>query len=114
MAHTEHSDPKNRIRAAYAASGEDADRMLALLAENGIDAAKQGGSRDIYTVGGVFGVEIMVPADDLDRARELLREMTGDESPAPAPRRFGKKSILSLGLAVLLLVLLVFLRSLLG
>ena len=36
MAHTEQTDSKNRIRAAYAATGEDADRMTALLAENGI------------------------------------------------------------------------------
>ena len=114
MAHTEQTDSKNRIRAAYAATGEDADRMTALLAENGINAVKQGGSRDIYTVGGVFGVEIKVDPDDLDRARELIRGMTGDDSPAPASPRFGRRTVLSLGIAVLLLILLVFLRGLLG
>ena len=79
-----------------------------------VNAVKQGGSRDIYTVGGVFGVEIMVDPDDLDRARELIRGMTGDDSPAPASPRFGRRTVLSLGIAVLLLILLVFLRGLLG
>ena len=114
MAHTEQTDSKNRIRASYAATGEDADRMTALLAENGINAVKQGGSRDIYTVGGVFGVELMVDPVDRDRARELLREMTGDDSPAPESPRFGRRTVLSLALAVVLLILLVFLRGLLG
>lgn len=61
------------VRAAYAVSGSDADRMIALLEESGIPAKRQGGTRDIYTIKSVYGEEIMVPDLELERAQEILR-----------------------------------------
>ena len=62
------------IRAAYAVSGADGDRMELLLKGNGIPVKRQGGTRDIYTIKSVYGEEILVQEKDLERAREILRK----------------------------------------
>lgn len=68
------------VRAAYAVTNKDTDRMIALLEEHGIPARRQGGSRDIYTLKLMYGEEIMVQAEDLERAQELLRQAAAKNS----------------------------------
>ncbi len=100
---------KQYVRAAYAPDGPGAQKMLDALNEQGIDAFRQGGIKDIYKVGGdVFGEEIMVDPQDLARAQELLSQVTGTDSP-PAKRSVSvKTTVLCLfGAAVLLVVLLI-------
>lgn len=99
---------KALVRAAYAPDRPSAEQMIAVLEQFGIQARKQGGVKDIYRIGGdVMGEEIMVLPEDLDRAREILRQMTGDSSPEAKPSRSVRTTVLSLlGAAVLFAVVL--------
>ena len=102
---------KHYVRAAYAPDGPGALSMIELLSEHGIDAFRQGGVKDIYKVGGdIFGEEIMVAPEDLQKAQELLSQ--NPAPPSDVPRRTSvKKMILSLLAAAVLLVVLLFLRG---
>ena len=102
---------KHYVRAAYAPDGPGALSMIEQLSQNGIDAFRQGGVKDIYKVGGdIFGEEIMVAPEDLQRARELMSQ--SPLPPSDVPRRVSvKKTILSLLAAAGLLVILLFLRG---
>ncbi len=103
---------KHYVRAAYAPDGPGADKMLAALKAQGIDAFRQGGVKDIYKVGGdVFGEEIMVDPENLSKAQEILVQVTGTSSPE-SKRSFSlKTTILCLAAAAVLLVVLLVLRG---
>ncbi len=88
------------VRAAYAVSGPDADRMIALLEDSGIPAKRQGGTRDIYTIKSVYGAEIMVPDLELERAQEILKNAVRKEeknrtSGAGGERKASPRTIIS-------------------
>ena len=104
--------PKHYVRAAYAPDGPGALAMIDLLKEHGIDARKQGGVKDIYQIGGdVFGEEIMVAPEDLQKAQELLNQ-TGPELHQGIPKQVQtRRTILSLLAAGILFVILLFLRA---
>ena len=112
MSGSDKEKQKHYVRAAYAPDGPGADAMIALLAEHGIDAVKQGGVKDIYKIGGdVFGEEIMVSPEDLGRAQILLQQPQA-AGKAPDPKSTsGKKAVLSLIAAAILFVILLFLRG---
>ena len=100
------------VRAAYAADGPGALSMIALLKENGIDAIRQGGTKDIYKIGGdVFGEEIMVAPENLHRAQELLQQFTGPASAPVSGPASVKKTLLALAAALILFFVLLFLRG---
>ena len=108
---SESEKKKNYVRAAYAPDGPGASSMIELLEQNGIDAYKRGGVKDIYKVGGdIFGEEIMVAPEDLQKARELLQQ-----SPAAPPASSRpvsvKRTVLSLLAAFVLLIVLILLRG---
>ena len=103
---------KNYVRAAYAPDGPSAEDMLALLEENGINAFRRGGVKDIYKVGGdIFGEEIMVAPENLQHAQELLQQYPGSEPPIPSGPVSIKKTVLALLAALILFVVLLFLRG---
>ena len=105
---------KDLIRACYAPDAPGADQMIAVLEQHGIHAVKRGGVKDIYRIGGdVVGQEIMVAPEDLASAKEILQQMTGDDSPTAEPSRSVTKAVLSLGAAVILLIVLLLIRGLL-
>jgi hypothetical protein len=114
MSEQEGKNQKHYVRAAYAPDGPGAASMIRLLQENGIDAFRQGGVKDIYKIGGeIFGEEIMVAPENLAAARALLQQVPEDES-ASAPPKHGssvKKTVLSLLAAVILLMILLFIRG---
>ncbi len=119
MPQTEKTKKKDLLRVAYAATSADADRMTELLNSQGIEAVQQGGTRDIYTVSGRIGIEIMVPSGDLEQAEQILQNMPGvSESGAEKEREKGpvsyRRGIISLAAAVLLFILLIFIRSRIG
>lgn len=106
------NDQKHYVRAAYAPDGPSAVSMTALLEEHGIDAFRKGGVKDIYKIGGdVFGEEIMVAPDNLQRAQELLQQYPGSRPPAPSTPFSWKKTILALLAALVLFIVLLFLRG---
>ncbi len=100
---------KQYVRVAYAPDGQSALDMITVLKENGIDAFRQGGVKDIYKVGGdICGEEIMVDPEELSRAQELLAQRPGAASPPAEKTTSAKKTFLSmLGAAALLVVLLI-------
>ena len=108
----EKEELKKYVRAAYAPDGPGALKMISLLEENGIDAFRQGGVKDIYKVGGdVFGEEIMVDPKNLAKARELLQP-GGAAQPGTTQRNASvKKTMLSLLASAVLLMILLFLRG---
>lgn len=109
---SEKDNQKNYVRAAYAPDGPGALAMVSLLKENGIDAFRQGGVRDIYKIGGdIFGEEIMVEPENLSRARELLHNSGADIPPAAKETSSPKKAFLSLAAAAVLFFVLLFLRG---
>ena len=79
----------------------------------GISAVKRGGVKDIYRIGGdVVGEEIMVAPEDLSSAREILQQMTGNDAPTAEPSRSAVKTVISLGAAVVLFIILLLIRGL--
>lgn len=108
----EKSRRKGYVRAAYAPDGPKAALMLHVLEENGIDAFRKGGVRDIYQVKGeIFGEEIMVAPENLIRAQELLKITSGAAPIAPPKSPSVRKTILCLLAAFILLMILLFLRG---
>lgn len=109
----DHAKRKDLIRACYAPDAEAASQMIAVLAQYGIDACRQGGVKDIYRIGGdIVGEEIMVAPEDLENAKQILQQMTGDDTPAAEPSGSIVKTVLSLGAAAILFVLLLLIRGL--
>ena len=107
------SKRKDLIRACYAPDARSADQMIAVLEQYGISAVKRGGVKDIYRIGGdVVGEEIMVAPEDLSSAREILQQMTGNDAPTAEPSRSPVKTVISLGAAVLLFIILLLIRGL--
>lgn len=107
------SKRKDLIRACYAPDARSADQMIAVLGQYGISAVKRGGVKDIYRIGGdVIGEEIMVTPEDLPAARQVLQQMTGNDTPTAEPSRSPVRTVLSLGAAVLLLIVLLVIRGL--
>lgn len=103
---------KQYVRAAYAPDGPTAVSMTGLLKEHGIDAFLQGGVKDIYKVGGdVFGEEIMVAPENLLQAQELLKQYPGSDSSAPPKPTSAKRTVTALLAAVVLFMILLFLRG---
>jgi hypothetical protein len=106
---------KNYVRAAYAPDGPGAASMIEVLREHGIDSFRQGGTKDIYKIGGdIFGEEIMVPPEDLSRAQELLHASPDKDKLTAGTQNRGrqmKKALLSLLAAAVLLAVLLFLRG---
>lgn len=103
---------KHYVRAAYAPDGPGAEKMIDALKEQGIDAFRQGGIKDIYKVGGdVIGEEIMVDPENLKRSQELLSQVTGIDNPQPKKSVSVKTTILCLLAAAILLVVLLFIRG---
>lgn len=102
---------KHYVRAAYAPDGPGALAMISLLEENGIDAFRQGGIKDIYKIGGdICGEEIMVDPVNLERAQELLGQPVGKNSYVPKPASV-RKTLLSLLASAALFVILLLLRG---
>lgn len=111
-------DKKDFVRAAYAANAIEAEQMIDILQQNGIIARKQGGIKDIYMGGSAMGEEIVVPAESLEQAIEILsnfrpiqttasqREKAGEPEKKP-----GVRTILSwiIGAAAMLLLLVILL-----
>ena len=107
------SKRKDLIRASYAPDARSADQMSAVLEQYGISAVKRGGVKDIYRIGGdVVGEEIMVAPEDLSSAREILQQMTGNDAPTAEPSRSAVKTVISLGAAVVLFIILLLIRGL--
>ena len=107
------SDLKNMVRACYAPDARSAEQMTAVLQQYGIHAVRHGGVKDIYRVGGdIVGEEILVSPEDLPAAKDILRRMTGDDTPTAEPSRSVSKTVLSLGAAVILFILLLLIRGL--
>ena len=107
------SKRKDLIRAYYAPDARSAEQMIAGLEQYGISAVKRGGVKDIYRIGGdVVGEEIMVAPEDLSSAREILQQMTGNDAPTAEPSRSSVKTVISLGAAVLLFIILLLIRGL--
>ncbi len=105
---------KDLIRVCYSPDTQTAEQMIAQLKQHNIQAVRHGGTRDIYQIGkDLIGEEIMVAPEDLPEARQILREMTGDESPESSADHSVPKTILSLVAALILLIVLLLLRSLL-
>ncbi len=104
---------KDLIRACYAPDRQSADQMIAVLGQYGISAVRSGGVKDIYRIGGdVVGEEIMVTPEDLPQAREILQQMTGDDTPAAQPSKSVAKTVISLLAAAALFILLLLIRGL--
>ena len=104
---------KDLIRACYAPDAHSADQMTAVLEQYGIHAVRHGGVKDIYRIDGdIVGEEIMVPPEDLSSAREILQQMTGDDTPSAEPSKSIRKTVLSLAAAACLLILLILIRGL--
>ena len=109
----ETSKKKDLIRACYAPDARSAQQMIAVLEQYGIHAEKRGGVRDIYRIGGdVVGEEIMVDPADLSAAKDILQQMTGDDTPTAEVSGSVTRTILSLGAAVILLIILILIRGL--
>ena len=54
----------------------------------------------------------MVAPEDLSSAREILQQMTGNDAPTAEPSRSAVKTVISLGAAVLLFIILLLIRGL--
>lgn len=107
------SKRKDLIRACYAPDRSSADQMIAVLQQYGISAVRSGGVKDIYRIGGdVVGEEILVTPEDLPQAREILQQMTGDDTPTAEPSRSVAKTVISLAAAAVLFILLLLIRGL--
>ena len=87
------SKRKDLIRACYAPDARSAEQMIAVLEQ-------------------VVGEEIMVAPEDLSSAREILQQMTGNDAPTAEPSRSAVKTVISLGAAVLLFIILLLIRGL--
>ena len=107
-------EKKEFVRAAYAATVIEAEQMVDILQQNGILARRQGGIKDIYMGGSAMGEEIVVPAEDLEQAIEILQNFRPIQTTAPqrekaeeTEKKPGVRRILSwiAGAAVLLLLM---------
>lgn len=105
------SKKKQQVRIAYAPDKEGGDRMIAALKEEGIEAFRRGGVRDLYTPGEIMGEEIMVQEEDDERGRQVLSSFSGSGGPLPVQSHSVKKTVLSLAAALGLLALLLFMRG---
>ena len=109
----ESSKKKDLIRVCYAPDGRSAEQMIAVLEQYGIHAVRHGGVKDIYRIGGdIVGEEIMVDPADLPAAKDILQQMTGNDAPTAEPSRSAVKTVISLGAAVLLFIILLLIRGL--
>ena len=66
--------PKNIVRLTMADNEMDAGIIIAALDEEGIKATMSGGATADFRVGVPGDVEILVKAEDLSRAQEILQE----------------------------------------
>ena len=113
--------PKEEMaRVCYAADAAAADRIMEILRSAGIEAAREGGTRDIYKAGSLMGEEILVPFDDLEEARRLLREeneMAEDAAGTAAGGPGGREKQglwRQIAIAAVMVVLLMLLAGLVG
>ncbi len=109
----ESSKKKDLIRVCYAPDGRSAEQMIAVLEQYGIHAVRHGGVKDIYRIGGdIVGEEIMVDPADLPAAKDILQQMTGDDTPTAEASDSVARTVLSLGAAVILFIILILIRGL--
>lgn len=70
------------VRLCSASDRIEADMMIDILNQNGIQAYRQsvgaGGIMDIYAGNSTFGEDVFVDERDLDRAGELVSNMIGE------------------------------------
>ncbi len=108
MLETEHS-PEYRTIAVFG-SVADAELVRSVLEADGIAAAVHDGSDAVLLPGAGHAVRVLVPSDDLPRARELLATpsplLDGDESDEPRaaivpPRRWSMAWVALLAAVVL-------------
>jgi len=99
------------IRAAYAPDSASADQMIAVLELHGITARRGGGIRDLYSLEGKIGEEILVRPSDLEAAQDILSQMTGDDSDTAQPSKSKARAVLCLAAALVILIILILIRG---
>lgn len=100
-----------QVHLAYAPAEADADAWIQALKDAGISAKKGDGIRDMYAIGGAVGVEIFVAPDDVDKASEIIRGLSGNAAPSPAPAGAARKSVTWLAVCAAMVVLLIIFRA---
>lgn len=101
---------KEFIKITTADSIAEAEQMLQILKQNGIEGYRQGGILDVYTGNSNTGEDVFVHETDAEKAKELLEAFTpikvssGPGSKYPA----GTRKIVSWILLGIILLLLAF------
>jgi Putative prokaryotic signal transducing protein len=76
----------NFVMLARFARSIEAEMARELLANNGVDAVLQGGYfgglEPLLTPGGFSEIQLLVPEDEFERARQLYEAFFGSEGPA--------------------------------
>lgn len=81
------------VHLAYAPTQDDADAWIAALKEQGIEAKKGAGIRDMYAIGDPVGIEILVLPDDADRASDIIRKVSGRPVSSGSRQTAGKQTL---------------------